>query len=55
MVLSGRAPTQVDPSYFGTNSVPVVYDPDDTCRGMRFELRVSPGDRRHEQSSIQGR
>jgi alpha-L-fucosidase 2 len=42
MVLSGRAPAQVDPSYFGTNSVPVVYDPDDTCRGMRFELRVSP-------------
>jgi alpha-L-fucosidase 2 len=42
MVLSGRAPTQVDPSYFGTNAVPVVYDPDDTCRGMRFELRVAP-------------
>jgi alpha-L-fucosidase 2 len=42
MVLAGRAPTQVDPSYFNTNSVPVVYDPDDTCRGMRFELRVAP-------------
>jgi alpha-L-fucosidase 2 len=41
-VLSGRAPTQVDPSYFGTNSVPVVYDPDDSCRGMRFELRIFP-------------
>jgi alpha-L-fucosidase 2 len=41
-VLSGRAPTHVDPNYFNTKSVPVVYDPDDTCRGMRFELRVFP-------------
>jgi alpha-L-fucosidase 2 len=41
-VLSGRAPAQVDPDYFATNSVPIVYDPDDTCRGMRFEMRVVP-------------
>jgi alpha-L-fucosidase 2 len=42
MVLAGRAPTQVDPDYFGANSVPVVYDPDDSCRGMRFEIRMMP-------------
>jgi alpha-L-fucosidase 2 len=42
LTLLGRAPSQVDPSYFNANSEPVVYDPDDTCRGMRFELRVKP-------------
>jgi alpha-L-fucosidase 2 len=40
--LQGRAPTQVDPDYFNANNEPVVYDPDDTCRGMRFELSVKP-------------
>ncbi|HEY2399065.1 MAG TPA: glycoside hydrolase N-terminal domain-containing protein, partial [Steroidobacteraceae bacterium] len=40
--LRGRAPTQVDPDYFNVNNEPVVYDPDDTCKGMRFELGVEP-------------
>ena len=40
--LQGRAPTQVDPDYFTANNEPVVYDPDDTCKGMRFELSVKP-------------
>ena len=40
--LQGRAPTQVDPDYFNVNNEPVVYDPDDTCKGMRFELSVKP-------------
>ena len=40
--LQGRAPTQVDPDYFNVNNDPVVYDPDDTCKGMRFELSVKP-------------
>jgi alpha-L-fucosidase 2 len=40
--LQGRAPTQVDPDYFNANNEPVVYDPDDTCKGMRFELSVKP-------------
>jgi alpha-L-fucosidase 2 len=40
--LEGRAPTQVDPDYFNGNNDPVVYDPDDTCKGMRFELSVKP-------------
>jgi alpha-L-fucosidase 2 len=42
LTLLGRAPSQVDPSYFNANSEPVVYDPDDACRGMRFELGVKP-------------
>ena len=40
--LQGRAPSQVDPDYFNANNEPVVYDPDDTCKGMRFELSVKP-------------
>src|SRR5882757_8599098 len=40
--LQGRAPTQVDPDYFNANNDPIVYDPDDTCKGMRFELSVKP-------------
>jgi alpha-L-fucosidase 2 len=40
--LQGRAPTQVDPDYFNANNEPVVYDSDDTCKGMRFELSVKP-------------
>jgi alpha-L-fucosidase 2 len=42
LTLQGRAPTQADPVYLDVNSEPVVYDPDDTCRGMRFELSVKP-------------
>jgi alpha-L-fucosidase 2 len=41
-MLQGRAPTQVDPSYFNVHSEPVVYDPGDSCKGMRFELSVKP-------------
>jgi alpha-L-fucosidase 2 len=40
--LQGRAPSQVDPDYFNANNEPLVYDPDDTCKGMRFELSVKP-------------
>ena len=42
LVLQGRAPSQADPNYLRVNSEPVVYDPDDDCRGMRFELSVQP-------------
>ena len=42
LTLQGRAPSQVDPDYFHVNNEPVVYDPDDTCKGMRFELGVEP-------------
>ncbi|MEO8018877.1 MAG: glycoside hydrolase N-terminal domain-containing protein, partial [Pseudomonadota bacterium] len=42
LILQGRAPSQADPNYFHSNSEPVVYDPDDDCKGMRFELAVQP-------------
>ena len=42
LILQGRAPSQVDPDYFRVNSEPVVYDPDDDCKGMRFELAIAP-------------
>jgi alpha-L-fucosidase 2 len=42
LTVAGRAPTQVDPSYFSANNEPIVYDPEDVCKGMRFELSVRP-------------
>lgn len=40
LVLKGKAPAHVDPSYVGYNEQPVVYDDTLSCRGMRFELLV---------------
>ena len=40
LVLSGKAPAHVDPSYVGYNAQPVVYDDTLSCRGMRFELLI---------------
>ena len=42
LLLKGRAPSHVDPSYFGANREPIVYDQKDVCKGMRFELAVKP-------------
>lgn len=42
LLLNGRAPAHVDPSYFGAKREPVMYDDNDNCRGMRFELAVKP-------------
>lgn len=42
LLLNGRAPAHVDPSYFGAKRDPIVYDEKDNCRGMRFELAVKP-------------
>jgi alpha-L-fucosidase 2 len=42
LLLNGRAPSHVDPSYFGAKREPIVYDEKDTCKGMRFELAVKP-------------
>lgn len=42
LLLNGRAPSHVDPSYFGAKREPIVYDEKDNCRGMRFELAVKP-------------
>jgi alpha-L-fucosidase 2 len=40
LVMKGRAPVQVDPSYYNVNKEPVVYNESDSCKGMRYELRV---------------
>ncbi len=42
LLLKGKAPTHVDPSYFNANREPIVYDEKDSCKGMRFELAVKP-------------
>jgi alpha-L-fucosidase 2 len=42
LLLKGRAPSHVDPSYFGAKREPIVYDEKDACKGMRFELAVKP-------------
>lgn len=42
LLLKGRAPSHVDPSYFGAKREPIIYDEKDACRGMRFELAVKP-------------
>lgn len=40
LVMKGEAPSHVDPNYVRYNAQPVVYDPADNCRGMRYELRI---------------
>jgi alpha-L-fucosidase 2 len=40
IVMKGRAPAHVDPSYLQTMELPVVYGDPTDCRGMRFELQV---------------
>lgn len=42
LLLKGRAPSHVDPSYFDAKREPVAYDEKDNCKGMRFELAVKP-------------
>jgi alpha-L-fucosidase 2 len=42
LLLKGKAPTHVDPSYFNANQDPVIYDAANSCKGMRFELAVKP-------------
>lgn len=42
LLLHGKAPTHVDPSYYNANRDPIVYDVKDTCKGMRFELAAQP-------------
>lgn len=42
LLLTGRAPAHVDPSYFNANRDPIIYDEKDTCKGMRFGLAVKP-------------
>ncbi|WP_184543184.1 glycosyl hydrolase family 95 catalytic domain-containing protein [Mucilaginibacter sp. FT3.2] len=38
LVLKGKAPVHVEPSYVEGKKEPIVYRDSDTCRGMRYEL-----------------
>lgn len=40
LVLKGKAPSQVDPSYVDYNKEPIKYEEAGSCKGMRFELRL---------------
>ncbi|GAO41888.1 glycoside hydrolase family 95 protein [Flavihumibacter petaseus] len=44
LLLSGRAPAHVDPSYYNVNKQPVIWEDSTGCSGMRFEglLKVLP-------------
>ncbi|MEO5975870.1 MAG: glycoside hydrolase family 95 protein [Chryseolinea sp.] len=43
IVLKGKAPSHVDPSYMQTMELPVVYGDPAGCAGMRFEWRMKVG------------
>lgn len=38
LLLKGKAPSHVDPSYYNAHKEPVIYDDSSSCRGMRFAL-----------------
>lgn len=40
IVMKGKAPSHVDPSYLTSMEIPVIYNDATGCRGMRFELRA---------------
>jgi alpha-L-fucosidase 2 len=40
LILSGKAPAHVDPSYYNDNKEPVVYADTAGCNGMRFQVRI---------------
>jgi alpha-L-fucosidase 2 len=40
IVIDGKAPSHTDPSYLNTMELPVIYNDQASCRGMRFQLRV---------------
>jgi alpha-L-fucosidase 2 len=42
LILRGKAPSHVDPSYYNANKNPVVYEDSTNCNGMRFEVIVRP-------------
>lgn len=41
LVVRGKAPSHVDPSYLQTMEIPVVYNDPTGCRGMRYEWRIA--------------
>lgn len=40
MILKGKAPAHVDPSYYNVHTDPVIYEDTDVCNGMRFQVRI---------------
>ena len=40
LVLKGKAPAHVDPSYYNVHTEPVVYEDTTGCNGMRFQVRI---------------
>ena len=41
LIMSGKAPAHVDPSYYNKNKIPITWDDTtDNCRGMRYQLIV---------------
>ncbi|MEO7765994.1 MAG: glycoside hydrolase family 95 protein, partial [Ferruginibacter sp.] len=42
LVMNGKAPAHIDPSYYNKNKIPVIWDDTtgNNCRGMRYELIV---------------
>ncbi|HZI54819.1 MAG TPA: glycoside hydrolase N-terminal domain-containing protein, partial [Chitinophagaceae bacterium] len=40
IILKGKAPAHVDPSYFNENKEPVIFGDAEACRGMRFALVI---------------
>ena len=42
LVLRGKAPAHVDPSYYNVHKEPIIYEDTSGCNGMRFETIVKP-------------
>jgi alpha-L-fucosidase 2 len=40
--MSGRAPSQADPSYVNDNKEPIKYGDSNDCNGMRYQLLIKP-------------
>ena len=40
LVMKGKAPAHVDPSYYNKNANPVIYEDTSGCNGMRYELII---------------
>jgi alpha-L-fucosidase 2 len=40
LLMKGKAPAHIDPSYYNKNKDPVIYEDTSGCNGMRFEMIV---------------
>ena len=40
ILINGKAPAHVDPSYFNVNKEPIIYADTSGCRGMRFAIAI---------------